>query len=363
MKTILDTAGSTPVIAVRNMSRKYDAEICVKLERLNPAGSIKDRPAKYIIEQAEKEGTLKPGGTIIESSSGNFGISCAMIAAAKGYKALILVDPKVTPTNRAMLKAFGAKIIVVDEKDDSGSYHKTRISLANKLHKEIDNSFRPDQCFNLQNGESHFLHTAPELYDQCEGRIDVLILTVSTGGQIGGFSRFFNEVSRSTKIIAVDAVGSTVFGGDAHAYLLPGMGLSWTPANIRNLEHLHSIYKVPDELAFLTCRALGQEEGVLVGGSTGAAMAVATRMAYHLGSGKRVVCIAADSGERYLDTIYSDEWMQGHGLNIHYDLKELRKQSIALQPYSENPLATANYQPELADVLGAPLTDLGLASN
>ena len=356
MQTILDTAGNTPLISLRNMFGKNHAEVCLKLERTNPAGSIKDRPAHYIIAKAERDGLLKPGGTIIESSSGNFGISCAMVAAAKGYRAIILVDPKVTPTNKALLEVYGAEVIVVTEKDDSGSYHKTRIALANKLHNEIPNSFRPDQCFNTNNGEAHYHSTAPELLKQCDNKIDVLVLTVSTGGQIGGFTRFFHEYSPQTQIIAVDAVGSTVFGGKAHGYLLPGMGLSWTPTNIQNLEWLSSVYKVPDEDAFLMCRMLAKKEGVLVGGSTGAAMNVAMRMAEILDSDKRIVALACDSGERYLDTIYSDSWMEGNGLIKDIDLESLRQRTLNLQAYSNDPATTANYKPELVNELGVPKT-------
>ncbi len=354
MDTILSTSGNTPLIKLQNLFGQHHAEVCLKIERTNPAGSIKDRPAHYIIEKAETEGLLKPGGTIIESSSGNFGISCAMVAAAKGYHAIILVDPKVTPTNKALLDVYGAEVIVVHEKDDSGSYHKTRIALANKLHREIDNSFRPDQCFNSDNSEAHYRHTAPELLRQCDGQLDVLILAVSTGGQIGGFVRYFQQHSPNTWIIAIDAVGSTVFGGKAHGYLLPGMGLSWTPVNINNLAALHSVYKVPDEDAFLMCRLLAKNEGVLVGGSTGAAMNVAMKMAEILDADKRIACIASDSGERYLDTIYSDEWLQSNQLITEISVDSLRERAINLQPYSTDPADTANYKPELAIELDSP---------
>ncbi|MCR4830670.1 MAG: pyridoxal-phosphate dependent enzyme, partial [Pseudobutyrivibrio sp.] len=160
IKNILDSVGNTPLIRVNNFTEGDEAEILLKYERGNPGGSIKDRAAKYIIDQAEERGLLKPGGTIIESSSGNFGISLAMIGAARGYRVLILVDPKTTENNLSLLRAFGAEVIVVTEKDDCGSYHKTRISLANKLSTEIENSFRPDQCFNLLNSEAHYQSTA-----------------------------------------------------------------------------------------------------------------------------------------------------------------------------------------------------------
>lgn len=351
MQTITDLCGNTPLIKLNNIIKSNQAEICLKLERFNGGGSIKDRPAKYIIEQAEKNGLLKPGGTIIESSSGNFGIACAMIGAAKGYRVIMVVDPKITPTNRTLLQVYGAEVVVVEEKDEDGSYHKSRIAFANRLHEEIPNSFRPDQCFNLNNSEAHYQNTAPEILAQCEGNIDALVIAVSTGGQLGGFARYFNEKSPQTKIIAVEPVGSSIFGGAEHAYLLPGFGLSWTPSNIINLEHLHSIYKVPDHIAFLACRLLAKHEGILVGGSTGASLLVAMQLAQQLDHGKRVVIIAADSGERYLDTIYNDQWLQDRNLPLSCSVDTLYSYAKNLAIYSQNPPETANYKPHILQEL------------
>ncbi len=354
MRTILEAIGNSPIVRLQNIVMKDEAQLCLKLERTNPGGSIKDRPALYIIEEAQRRGWLRPGGTLIESSSGNFGISLAMIGAIKGYRAIILVDPKTTPVNLAMLKAFGAEVIVVTEQDDSGSYHKTRIALANRLHREIPNSFRPDQCFNPWNGQAHYRKTASELYGQCGGLLDAVILAVSTGGQVGGFSRYFREYAPHVKIIAVDAVGSTVFGGNAHAYLLPGMGLSWTPSNIDDLNRIDEVYKVADEDAFMACRVLARREGLLCGGSTGAALVVALKLAQRMEPDRRIVCIAADNGERYLPTIYDDGWMHECGLSVDINVDELRRRASELEPFSTHPPETANYRPELAESLDSP---------
>jgi 2,3-diaminopropionate biosynthesis protein SbnA len=354
MRTVLETIGHSPLISLNNLLLPTDAEILLKMERTNPGGSIKDRPALFIIQEAEEKGWLQPGGTIIESSSGNFGISLAMIGAAKGYHVIVLVDPKTTPVNVAMMKAFGAEVMVVTEQDDSGSYHKTRIALANKLHRQIPNSFRPDQVFNLSNGEAHYLYTASELMAQCENRLDAIVLTVSTGGQIGGFSRFFKQYAPHVQMIAVDACGSTVFGGEVHSYLLHGMGLSWTPTNIGDLHLIDQVYKVTDEDAFLMCRMLAQAEGIMGGGSTGAGLLVGWKLSQMLGANKRVVCISADNGERYLPTIYNDDWLQERALRTHISLAEMRAHVRELQPYSVNPIETANYQPELAELLDSP---------
>ncbi|CCH31237.1 cysteine synthase family protein [Actinosynnema sp. NPDC047251] len=354
LPTVLDTVGTTPMIGLRHLTRTSDAAVVVKLERCNPGGSIKDRPAWYIVRRAEEEGLLRPGGTVIESSSGNFGISLAMIGAARGYRVIVIVDPKVTATNLAMLQAFGAEVIVVHEQDDTGSYHKTRIALANQLHREIAGSFRPDQCFNPLNSLAHYHGTAVELVDQTGPGLAAVVATVSTGGQLGGISRYLREHVPDVHVVGVDAVGSAVFGGDSHSYLIPGVGLGWTPANLDDLSRLDSVYKVSDEDAFVACRVLARAEGILVGGSTGAALCVALRLAREHGAGRSVALLAADSGERYLHTIYNDDWMKEHGLTLDTSPDELHRRAEDLVPHSTEPVETANYRPELAGELGSP---------
>jgi cystathionine beta-synthase/cysteine synthase A len=351
------------MVQLKNMASLQHAKILVKLERMNAGGSIKDRPAKYIIEKAEKEGYLKPGGTIVESSSGNFGIACAMIGAAKGYKVIILIDPKTTATNRALLNAYGATSIVVTEKDDKGAYHKTRIAMAERLHQEIPNSFWPNQCFNLDNSAAHYHFTAPEIWQQCDGNIDVLITTVSTGGQIGGLSRFFREHSPKTKIVAVDALGSTIFGGKDHSYLLPGVGLGWTPNNITNLNDIDMVFKVRDEDTFLSCRALAKYEGILAGGSSGATMFAALHLSQQLSADKKVVCISVDSGERYLDTIYNDQWLLQHGLRTDCSIVELNQRAAQLVAYSTSPIEHANYQSDIVEQISGLANNISEKSN
>ena len=351
MHTITDICGHTPLVKLQNICNSDQAEVCIKLERHNAGGSIKDRPAKYIIEQAEKKGLLQAGSTIIESSSGNFGLACAMIGAAKGYRVIIIVHPKTTPAQHALLKAYGAEVILVTEKDAEGSYIKAGLVKAQQLLNEIPHSFTLNQFFNLENSEAHYLQTAPELFAQCQGKIDAVVLNIGSGGHMGGFLRFFHEHSPQTKLIAADPVGSTIFGGTAENFLIPAIGLSWTPANIRHLQHLNAIYKVADEDAFLTTRILAKKEGILVGGSTGASVITALRISKQLGKNKRVVCIAADSGERYLDTIFNDEWMQERQLKTEISLSELNTRVDNLELFSEEPEKHANFKPQLlADI-------------
>jgi cystathionine beta-synthase/cysteine synthase A len=274
-----------------------------------------------------------------------------MIGAVKGYKVIILIDPKTTQTNRALMNAYGAKTIVVTEKDDDGAYHKTRIAMAQRLHQEIPNSFWPNQCFNLDNSAAHYDTTGPEILQQCNGKVDVLITAVSTGGQIGGLARYFRERSPETKIIAVDALGSTAFGGKPESYLLPGVGLGWTPSNIKDLSQLDAVFKIHDNDTFLTCRALAKYEGILTGGSTGANVITALHLGQHLSADKQIVCISADSGERYLDTIYNDQWLLDNGLQTECSIAELNQKAKQLIPYSTNPVENANYMPNIVDFI------------
>jgi cysteine synthase len=341
--SILETIGNTPLITIPNSNRQDEGQVLFKYERYNPGGSIKDRAAVYLIGEAERRGLLKPGGTIIESSSGNFGISLA----------IVLVDPKTTNANLALLKAFGAEVIVVTEQDDSGSYHKTRISLANKLAREIDNCYRPDQCFNLLNSEAHYRSTAREILESCPAGIKAFITAVSTGGQLGGISKYLKTFAPEVQIIGVDAVGSSIFGGHSDAYRIPGIGLGWTPVNL-NMELVDCAYKITDEQAFLTARAFARHEGILMGPSSGACALVALKLAQELGPEERIVCMVADGGERYIQTLFNDEWMERQGFATAVDMATLRASARELQPWSKHPAVHANYRMDLAALLDVP---------
>lgn len=357
--SILDTIGNTPLIAIPNTNRANEGQVLFKYERSNPGGSIKDRPALYIVQEAERRGWLKPGGTIIESSSGNFGISLAMIGAARGYRVIILADPKTTSANLALIKGFGAEVIVVTEQDDSGSYHKTRISLANKLAREIEHAYRPDQCFNLLNGEAHFHSTAREIMAACPGNIAAFVTAVSTGGQLGGISGYMKTYAPEVRIVGVDAAGSTVFGGQAEAYRIPGIGLSWTPVNL-NLSDIDCAYKITDEHAFLAARAFARHEGILMGPSSGACALVALKIAQELAPGERVVCMVSDGGERYIQTLFNDEWMAEQGFATDADVESIRATARQLRPWSLRPADNANYRPDLIRSLDVPETTLSM---
>ncbi|GGI44903.1 cysteine synthase [Paenibacillus marchantiophytorum] len=359
--SILETIGNTPLLTIAGSNKANEGQVLFKYERYNPGGSIKDRAAMYIINEAERRGLLKPGGTIIESSSGNFGISLAMIGAAKGYRVIILVDPKTTKSNLALLKCFGAEVIVVTEQDDTGSYHKTRISLANKLAKEIDKAYRPDQCFNLLNSEAHYKSTAREIMDDCSNQITAFITAVSTGGQLGGISKYLKTFAPHVQIIGVDAVGSSIFGGDTHSYRIPGVGLGWTPMNL-NMDNIDCTYKITDEQAFLTARAFARNEGILMGPSSGACALVALKVAQELTPQDRVVCMIADGGERYIHTLFNDEWIEQQGFAAKVKMETIRAMAQELQPWSQSPAASANYRLDLTQSLDVPESTLHMNS-
>lgn len=352
---LLETIGNTPLIELRNTTASTEGRLLFKYERGNPGGSIKDRPALFIVTEAEKRGLLKPGGTIIESSSGNFGISLAMIGAAKGYRVIILVDPKTTATNLALLKCFGAEVVVVTEQDDSGSYHKTRISLANKLADEIPDAFRPDQCFNLLNSTAHYQGTAREIFADCPDNIAAIVAAVSTGGQLGGISRYTKTYRPDVKVIGVDAVGSSIFGGESHSYLIPGIGLAWTPCNVA-VENIDSVYKVTDEAAFVAARCFTRNEGILMGPSSGACALVALTIAKQLSPLDCVVCIISDGGERYIQTLFNDTWMQTNHFSTETGLEKLLELTKEVVPWSVHPAQNTNYKPELVSKLCVPTT-------
>lgn len=352
---LLETIGNTPLIELRNTTASTEGRLLFKYERGNPGGSIKDRPALFIVTEAEKRGLLKPGGTIIESSSGNFGISLAMIGAAKGYRVIILVDPKTTATNLALLKCFGAEVVVVTEQDDSGSYHKTRISLANKLADEIPDAFRPDQCFNLLNSTAHYQGTAREIFADCPDNIAAIVAAVSTGGQLGGISRYTKTYRPDVKVIGVDAVGSSIFGGESHSYLIPGIGLAWTPCNVA-VENIDSVYKVTDEAAFVAARCFTRNEGILMGPSSGACALVALTIAKQLSPLDCVVCIISDGGERYIQTLFNDTWMQTNHFSNETGLEKLLELTKEVVPWSVHPAQNTNYKPELVSKLCVPTT-------
>ena len=308
--------GETPVVRLNRLAPE-GSQIMVKLESANPAGSIKDRPALSIIEEAELTGRLAPGGTIVESTSGNFGKSLAMIGAVRGYRVVIVVDPKTSPSVANFCRACGARLELVDTPDEQGGYQKPRVERVRQLLEEIPGAFWPDQYNNDGNPRTHEETTAAEIARDV-GEIDVLVATVSTGGHTSGLARALKRIYPRLTVVAVDAHGSSIFGTPYHPYLIRGIGLSWQPENAdpRAVDWLH---QVSDIEAFTTCRSLARHEGMFVGESAGAATFAAASRALSDGD-KRVLVMAADGGANYVTESYDDEWVRERlGQNIETD--------------------------------------------
>lgn len=296
-KNILETIGKTPLVKLNRISKEDMAEVFVKLEYFNPAGSVKDRIALAMIEAAEKEGLLVKGQTIIEPTSGNTGIGLAMVGAAKGYRVILVMPETMSIERRKLMKAYGAEIILTEGPKGMGG----AIEMAGKLSTE-NGYFMPQQFKNIANPAVHMKTTAKEIISQTEGNIDMFIAGVGTGGTITGVGRILKDSFPSIKVIAVEPENSPVLsGGKPGAHKIQGIGAGFIP-EIMDMSLVDEVIKVSNEEALETGRKLGKFEGILAGISSGAAVFAAIKKAEEIGKGKRIVVMAPDTGERYLST-------------------------------------------------------------
>lgn len=321
--SILDIIGRTPLVKLQRLNANPLVTILLKLEMMNPSGSIKDRIVAHIIRDAELKGLLKPGGTIIESTSGNTGAAAAMIAATRGYKAILTMPDKVSKEKQNALKAYGAEIIVTPTSaspDSPDHYVNAAIALAEKT----PNSFRINQYDNLKNPEAHYLSTGPEIWEQTHGRVDYLIASGSTGGTISGTGRYLKEKKPSVKVILPDPIGSIYYpyfktGQIPHDgncnYQLEGIGEDHMAKAI-DFSVIDEVIQVQDQEAFTTARELATKEGILAGGSSGANVWTALQIAKQLTSPATIVTILPDHGIKYLSKMYNNEWMKTHGFEV-----------------------------------------------
>ncbi|EON70256.1 cysteine synthase A [Lysinibacillus sphaericus] len=294
--SILDLVGNTPIVRLNQLVDETCAEVLVKLEYFNPSGSVKDRAAYSLIQQAERQGLIGEGATIIEPTSGNTGIGLAMNAAAKGYKAIFVMPDNMTRERISILKAYGAQVILTPAVEKMPGAVKKAL----ELHSQIDNSFVPQQFENPANPAIHRITTAPEILKQTAGRLDVFVATAGTGGTITGTGEVLKEKLPNLEVIVVEPKGSPVLsGGQPGQHKLVGTSPGFIPP-ILNTDVYDDIVQVTDENALQTTRDLARLEGILVGPSSGAAVWTAIQKARELGRGKRVLCIAPDNGERYL---------------------------------------------------------------
>lgn len=318
-ETVLDLIGGTPLVKLNSVARDVAPTVLVKLEYLNPGGSIKDRIALKMIETAEAEGKLGPGGTVVEPTSGNTGVGLAMVAQQKGYRSVFVTPDKVGQEKRDVLKAYGADVVVTKSSvapESEESYY----GVSDRLEADIDGAYQPNQFFNPVAPESHYETTGPEIWNDTDGSITHFVVGAGTGGTVTGTGRYLKEVSADresgpVRVVVGDPDGSIYSGGGGRPYFVEGVGEDMWPGNY-DPKVPDEIHAVPDAESFEMTRRLAAEEGLLVGGSSGLAVVAGLRAAEQLGPDDVMVIVLPDSGRGYLGKIFSDGWMSAQGFDV-----------------------------------------------
>lgn len=318
-ESVLDAIGKTPLVQLDRIVPNDSATVLAKCEFMNPTGSIKDRMARYIIEQAEQAGMLLPGGTIVENTSGNTGQALAMVAAVKGYRCIFTMPDKMSSEKVAMLKAFGAKVIITPT-DVPGDSPEHYVNVAKRIAAETKGAFYVDQYHSSWNIEAHRILTGREIYaDTDGGQFDVFVGGTGTGGTVSGVGRWLKEHAPHIRIVGVDPIGSVHYQNFytgtlpvPQVYKVEGIGED-IPCKAMDFSVVDEMRQVNDHQSFAFARRLVREEGLFAGGSSGSIVSIAVQIAQELGRGKRVVCVLPDSGSRYVTKYLSDAWMDAHG--------------------------------------------------
>jgi len=353
-ETILQSVGRTPLVQLRRLPEGIAVKIYVKVESLNPGGSVKDRVGVAMIAEAERRGWLRPGGTIIEATAGNTGVGLAMAAAVKAYRCIFVLPDKMSSEKISLLKAYGAEVVITPTNvapDSPDSYN----GVADRLAREIPGAWRPNQFTNLANPEIHYRTTGPEIWEQTEGKITVFVAGVGTGGTISGVARYLKERNPDIKIVGTDPEGSVLSGGAPHSWKVEGIGEDFVPKTF-NSQLVDDWVRVTDAESFHIARELARREGILVGGSSGTAVAGALRYARRLSGDHLVVALCADTGRNYLSKLFDDQWLAENKLTwkampIH-SLGDLLRTRGKRQMVTISPDATAASAVELLQAAG-----------
>ncbi len=312
--TALELVGNTPIVRLDAVGRGVQPRLLAKLEYLNPGGSVKDRIGLAMLEAAERDGLLRPGGTIVEPTSGNTGVGLAIAAAQKGYRCIFVMPDKMSQEKISMLRAYGADVVITPtavEHDSPESYY----SVSSRLAEEIPGGFKPDQYSNMANPDAHYHVTGPEIYEQTGGEIDAIVISVGTGGTISGVGRYFKERKPDVLIVGADPEGSVYTAQDEkdiQPYFVEGIGKDTWPETM-DPAVVDEWVRVSDRDSFLTARRLAREEGLLVGGSGGTTVWAALEVAKRFGPQATILTMIPDSGRSYMSKFYDDNWMLEHG--------------------------------------------------
>ncbi|MFN8792339.1 MAG: PLP-dependent cysteine synthase family protein [Bdellovibrionales bacterium] len=314
-QNLLETVGHTPIVKLNRVVPKSPHQYFVKVEYFNPGGSVKDRVALAMVEQAEKRGDLKPGGTIIEATSGNTGLGLALVAAVKGYKCIFVMPDKISREKQDILKAYGAQVVITPtgvEPEDPRSHYE----VAKRLVKNTPNCLYTNQYHNPDNPEQHYITTAPEIWEQMAGQLDVFVAGAGTGGTISGVGRYLKEKNKAIKVVCADPVGSILFDlfysgkviEPARPYKVEGVGEDMLPDNVQ-FKYMDDFVRVTDEEAFRMTKRLIAEEGICVGPSSGLAVVGALKYGEKLEKPSRILIMLPDNGRAYLSKAFNDDWL------------------------------------------------------
>jgi cystathionine beta-synthase len=313
LETFLDAMGNTPLVRLSKVTRGVRPTVLAKLEMLNPGGSVKDRIGIRMIEAAERAGALRPGGTIVEPTSGNTGHGLAIAAAIRGYKCIFVMPDKMSQEKISLLRAYGAEVVITPTAvapESPESYYR----VAERLADEIPGAFQPNQYFNAENPATHYTTTGPEIWEQTEGGVDVFVAGIGTGGTISGVGKYLKEQNSNVMVVGADPEGSVYSGDEPRPYLVEGIGEDFWPDTF-DPSVVDRYVKVSDRDSFRMARAVTRQEGILVGGSCGTAVVAALTVARELDdAAKTIVVLLPDSGRGYLSKVHSDTWMLQHGM-------------------------------------------------